>query len=166
MSCHEANERTPLPENRLAKARQRADWPKGRSLNVWTTYFGVTDLFETVSKAIGDELPRLTARRFMLGIWHVSDAGDLSTNYLGVDVAREFPGCVGIAVFKYAVARVGEQRVHQLRCAHQWRDGRIYYPGDSEHHAVHTLFLIPSLDYWREHQREFIRLAADVNAAI
>ncbi len=157
----------PLPENRIAVARKRPDWPRGRALKVWTEYFRVPALFDDVAQTIGKELPRLTPCREMLGIWHV-DGGCRGprTNYIGVDVAREFPGNVGIAVFKYAAKRVSEQRIHRLRCTHQWQDGRIYYPGDSDHHAVHTFFLIPSLDYWTEHQQDFINLATDINASI
>ena len=46
------------------------------------------------------------------------------------------------------------------------RKGPAYYTRPGSDHAVYVNFLIPSLDYWNEHQQDFIKLAADINAAI
>ncbi len=90
----------------------------------------------------------------------------MRTNYIGVDVAREFPGEVGVCVFLPASDRIGEASLDQLRDGHDWRPGSEYHKARDRRHEVHTLFLIPTIDYWSKHGETFIRLAANINAAI
>ena len=90
----------------------------------------------------------------------------MRTNYIGVDVAREFPGSVGICVFLPASDRIGEASLDQLRDGHDWRAGSEYYKRPSRRHTAHSLFLIPTSDHWNQHREAFIRLAANINATI
>ena len=166
MTCHPRH-RTPKPENKLSRAKQRSDWPTGQSLSVWKEYLGVTDLFDSVAPLIAAEISQLNPCEYELGIWYVDGSCRARrTNYIGVDVAREFPGEIGITVFLPATDRIGDTMVRRLRDAHGYQPGTEYYERPSRRHTAHTFFLIPSLDYWNEHQQDFAKLAANINAAI
>ena len=178
MATPERLEAEPLPHNVKRVASDIAGWPKalsGRStdpdratLEANKNFFNVARLFEQVKYAIGAGLPALTAREYPIGVWYVREHGrGKRTNYIGVDVAREFPGAVGIQVFLAAASLTGAEAVAALRSKHKWQEGRRYYPqAKDDRHRVHTFFLIPSLDYWERHQGDFLKLAADVNAAM
>ena len=171
-------EAEPLPHNVKSVAAAIAGWPRvpsGRStdpdraaLEANKNFFGVARLFERATCAIGAQLPALKIREYPIGTWYVYEHGGAKrTNYVGVDVAREFPGAIGVLVFLAATSRIGEDAVMTLRERHEWQWGHVYYPGaKDDRHRVHTNFLIPSLDYWERHQGDFVKLAADINAAI
>ena len=166
MTCHPRH-RSPKRENEIARARRRPDWPTDQPLSVWTEYLGVTALFAPVAEAISTAMSRLEPCEYELGIWSVDgNCRGRRTNYIGVDAAREFPGEVGIVIFLPATDRIGESSVLRLRDSHDWRLGEEYYKRPHRRHTAHTLFLIPSLDYWERHQGDFVKLAADINAAI
>lgn len=131
-------------------------------------YFHVAQFFEAVEARLRSQLPKLTPCPYPIGVWHViGRCGGRRTNYLGIDVAREFPGAIGIQVFLAATSGIGEDVVMALREQHEWQWGHVYYPdAKDDRHRVHTNFLIPSLDYWERHQGDFVKLAADINAAI
>ena len=178
MATPERLEAEPLPHNVKDVAAGIAGWPKvpsGRSthpdraaLEANKNFFGVARLFERAVCTIGAQLPALKVHEYPIGIWYAREhSGAKRTNYVGVDVAREFPGAIGVLVFLAATSRIGEDAVMALRGKHEWQQGHVYYPGaKDDRHRVHTNFLIPSLDYWERHQGEFVKLAADINAAI
>ena len=167
MTCHPRH-RSPKRENELARARQRPDWPApGQPLSVWTEYLGVTELFAPVAEAISTAMSKLEPCEYDFGIWSVAGScRGRRTNYIGVDVARVFPGEVGIVVFLPATDLIGESSVLRLRDSHDWRFGDEHHKGRLPQHRAHTFFLIPSLDYWERYQGDFVKLAADINAAI
>ena len=173
MSCHKAHQVQPREEHKAKNAEHL--WPKHRkgdsraqTLKRNKEHFRVADLFDAVYDSTSTHLFRLKPCTYRLGIWHLIGACNRERiDHFGVDVAREFPTMVGVSIFPAAVDLVGEKRIHELRCKHDWQIGPEYYEGDAKPaHASHTFFLIPSLDYWNEHQQDFIKLAADINTAI
>ena len=175
MSCHDAH----LVEPRAEHSKKNVGhlWPKHQKGDSWAQtlernkeHFRVADLFNVVFDATTRcfSSRNLNQCTYRLGIWHVVGACNRERiDYFGVDVAREFPTMAGILVFPAAVKLVGEKAIHRLRCRHDWQVGPEYYVGDATPaHATHTFFLIPSLDYWERHQGDFVKLAADINAAI
>ena len=165
MTCHEKNRRTPRPDDTEAGAGKT--WPRHRkgdsfadTLQRNKEWFNVVDLFDVVESAISGQIGHPLRRKVeRVGVWHHVTVNRQRINYIGVDVARAFPGEVGIVVFPAAVDFVGEDAIHQLRCRYDWRLGEEHYQ------TAHTLFLIPSLDYWERRQGDFVKLTADINAA-
>ena len=166
MTCHEKNRRTPRPDD--TEARAGKTWPRRRkgdsfadTLQRKKEWFDVVDLFDVVESAISGQIGHPLRRKVeRAGVWHHITVNRKRTNYIGIDVAHEFPGEVGIVVFPAAVTLVGLGAIHRLCCRYDWQ------PGEEHYHTAHTFFLIPSLDYWERHQENFIKLAADINAAI
>lgn len=129
MATPERLEAEPLPHNVKRVTSNNAGWPKafsGRSadpdraaLEANKNFFNVVHLFEQVECAMGKELPALAAREYPIGVWYVREHGRKRTNYIGVDVAREFPGTVGIQVFLAAASLTGADAVAALRGKHE-----------------------------------------------
>ena len=178
MGTPERLEANPLQHNLKRVAEDIAGWPKsprGRSsvpdraaLEANKKHFGVARLFEHAESRLRTELPNLTRCTYPIGVWHViGECHRRHTNYVGVDVAREFPGAICVLVFVTAVDLIGDDTIMDLRSKHEWQRGDAYYPdAKDDRHRIHTNFLIPSIDYWERHQQDFINLAADINAAI
>ena len=172
MSCHEKNQRTPRAEDKEARAGNT--WPRHRKGDSYAhtlqrnkERFNVSDLFDIVESAIGDQMGYPLHRQVeRVGVWHHITVSRQRTNYIGVGVAREFPGCVDIQIFDVAAELVGQEAIHSLQCQLEWQEGPAYYTRPGSDHAVYVNFLIPSLDYWNEHQDDFIKLAADINSAV
>ena len=173
MSCHEKNQRTPRAEDMEARAGNT--WPRHRKGDSYAhtlqrnkERFGVTDLFDEVEAAISEYLaPPLRRQVERVGVWHhIRTVNGKRANYIGVGVAREFPGYVDVQVFDFAVELIGRDAIHDLQCQLEWQIGPVYYTRPGSDHAVYVNFLIPSLDYWNEHQQDFIKLVADINSAV
>ena len=176
MTVPERLQAEPLSHNEEENAR--VHWPTtppGRSANpdraaleANKAFFDVALLFERAESLLHPLLAELERCVYPIGVWFVrGSCHGKHTNYIGVDVAREFPGAIGIQVFMAATELIGDGAVLALRGKHEWQQGDIYYPrAKSDRHRVHTNFLIPSLDYWERHQDDFIKLTADINAAI
>lgn len=159
MATPERLEAEPLPHNVKRVASDIAGWPKallGRStdpdratLEANKNFFNVARLFERVESAVGVHLPELKACTYPIGVWYVyGHCRGKHTNYMGVDVAREFLGAVGIQVVLAAASLTGADGIVALRGKHEWQGGQRYYPqAQNDRHRVHTFFLIPSLDY-------------------
>ena len=176
MTASERLQAEPLPHNKEENAR--VHWPTtptGRStdpdraaLEANKAFFDVALLFERAELLLRTLLAELEGCVYPIGVWFVrGSCHGKHTNYVGVDVAREFPGAIGIQVFMAATELIGDDAVLALRAKHEWQWGTRYYPrARSDRHRVHTNFLVPSLDYWERHQDDFIKLAADINAAV
>ncbi len=166
MTCQDDHRVKPLPEHKYSRARTR--WKRdleghGRNLATWKNYFGVTELYDVVYPLIHEQLPALTQVNYEIGIWYVRGAGEL-TNCIAVDVAREFPGSIGIPVFERAAEYLGQRTLDRLRCTLAWRPGSEYDRTRKERRlATHTVFLIGSVDYWNEHRSTFVQMATDIN---
>ena len=176
MTVPERLQAEPLPHNKEENARLH--WPatpRGRSeipdraaLEANKAFFDVALLFERAESLLCPLLAELERCVYPIGVWFVrGSCHGKHTNYIGVDVAREFPGAIGIQVFMAATDLIGDGAVLALRGKHEWQQGDIYYSrAKNDRHRVHTNFLVPSLDYWERHQQDFIKLAADINSAV
>ena len=172
MSCHEENRRTPRTEDKEAQAG--STWPRHRKGDAYAhtlqrnkERFNIADLFDIVESVISDQVGAPLRRKVeRVGVWHHITVNRQRTNYIGVGVAREFPGYMDIQIFDVAAELLGQEAIHSLQCRLEWQEGPAYYTRPGSDHAVYVNFLIPSLDYWNGHQQDFVKLAADINAAV
>ena len=98
--------------------------------------------------------PLLRRASYPIGTWFVRG----KTNLIGVDIARNFPGSVGILIFERAAELVGAMYVHELRYRHDWYSGLSHYRGSAGRNPCDTLFLIDSLEGWDSQCEDFVAL--------